>query len=291
MSYWWLAIRPKTIPASIGPILLGTALASTETQLNGLLFGLAILCAVALQIAVNLANDLFDGLSGVDTEARLGPARMVQSGFITPAAMAVALAIFTLLATLFGLTLAALTSWNLLFIGIACLLAVFAYSAGPAPLASMGLGEVTVLVFFGWIAVMGSYWLQTGELTVTAWLYGTSAGLFSVAILLVNNLRDIPTDLASGKLTLPARLGETRTRRLFVGVMIAALLVHLVAAWPCPWLMLLPAGLCLKPVLNLIRRIDSLRGRALNSLLAQTAQAGLIYCGASATLLMLLASP
>ncbi|MDO6804290.1 UbiA family prenyltransferase, partial [Wenyingzhuangia sp. 1_MG-2023] len=127
MSYWWLAIRPKTIPASIGPILLGTALASTETQLNGLLFGLAILCAVALQIAVNLANDLFDGLSGVDTEARLGPARMVQSGFITPAAMAVALAIFTLLATLFGLTLAALTSWNLLFIGIACLLAVFAY--------------------------------------------------------------------------------------------------------------------------------------------------------------------
>ena len=288
MSYWWLAIRPKTIPASIGPILLGTALASTETTINGLVFGLAILCAIALQIAVNLANDLFDGLNGVDTEARLGPARMVQSGFITPKAMAIALALFTLMAMLCGLTLAALTHWNLLLVGITCLLAVFAYSAGPLPLASVGLGEVTVLIFFGWVAVMGSYWLQTGELTLTALLYGTSAGLFSVAILLVNNLRDIPTDRASGKLTLPARLGEAGTRQLFLGVTAAALLIHLLAAWPQPWLMLIPVLLCLKPVLNLIRGIYSLSGGELNTLLAQTAKAALIYCGTSSALLVLL---
>ncbi|WP_036536046.1 1,4-dihydroxy-2-naphthoate polyprenyltransferase [Oceanobacter kriegii] len=286
VKYWLLAIRPRTIPASVGPVLLGTALASQTSSIHWPLFLLAMACAVLLQIAVNLANDLFDGLAGIDTAERLGPARMVSSGFISASAMSAALALFTLAAMAAGLMLAAMTDWALLWFGLACIAAVFAYSAGPLPLASAGLGEVAVLVFFGWVAVMGSYWLQTGELTPTSFLYGSSAGLFSVAILLVNNLRDIPTDQHTGKHTLAVRLGADRTVQLYQASLILALLIHVLVSLPNLLLAIVPPLLLTKAVTRLSKDISHTRGRALNPMLGRTAQTGLMYCVVTSLLLI-----
>ena len=287
MNYWWLAIRPKTIPASIGPVLLGSALAASGDSVDLLIFVLAALCAILLQIAVNLANDLFDGLAGVDTEERLGPARMVQSGFISVRAMSIGLALFTVAAMVCGLTLASLTDWRLLWFGLACVVAVFAYSAGPIPLASAGLGEVAVLVFFGWIAVMGSDWLQSNELSWTAFWYGTSAGLFSVAILLVNNLRDIPTDQHTGKHTLAVRLGANRTIALYRVVLLLALVIHMLISLPNLLLALVPVAVVAVPLLKLQQQISQVSGRALNPLLGKTAATGLLYCISSSLIMVL----
>ncbi|WP_221801730.1 1,4-dihydroxy-2-naphthoate polyprenyltransferase [Oceanobacter mangrovi] len=287
MNYWVQAIRPKTIPASIGPVLLGSALAANQQALDMGIFLLAMLCSVLLQIGVNLANDLFDGLGGIDTDERLGPARMVQSGFISPKSMIMALALCTLAAMATGVALAALTDWRLLWVGLLCILAVFAYSTGPLPLASKGLGEVAVLAFFGWVAVAGSYWLQTGEINSHALMYGTTAGLFSVAILLINNIRDIPTDSKAGKFTLAVRLGDKASRALFVASMVAALLLHLWISWPDYLLLLVPVLLCSPMVWSLSQRIFITQGRDMNDLLALTAKTGLLYCTACAIMLVL----
>jgi len=288
LHLWWQATRPKTLPASVGPVLLGMALASTQTDINTSLFLLTLLCAVALQIGVNLANDLFDGLSGVDGDDRLGPPRMVQSGQVTPAQMKIALALCTLIAAASGLMLVAHGGWMLLLIGVACLLGVFAYSAGPWPLASCGLGEVTVLVFFGWVAVMGSYFLQTGNVSLASFLFGTASGLFSAAMMLVNNLRDLPTDATAGKVTLAIRLGETLSRALYILMLILALVFHVLAANASAWHMLIPVLVCLKPVINLIVAIRTHLGQGLNDVLADTAKAGFLYCLSSAAVLAVL---
>ena len=173
LDRWILALRPKTLPASISPILLGSALAYSEASFNVLVFIVALLCAVFLQIAVNLANDLFDAQSGVDGVQRLGPVRVAQSGLISHSKLRIALYSTVSIAALLGLLLCGLSSWWLLLFGLASLLGVFLYSGGPYPLASHGLGEVTVLIFFGWLAVMGSYFVQTNALSVLALGYGS----------------------------------------------------------------------------------------------------------------------
>lgn len=285
--YWWLAMRPKTLPASISPILLGSALAASEGSLHAGIAITAIFCALFLQISVNLANDLFDGLSGVDTEERLGPARMVQSGFIAVPHMVIGLTICTILATLTGLFLAYHTNWQLLYIGLFCILAVFAYSAGPWPLASLGLGEIAVLIFFGWVAVMGSYFLQTETLSWQAWWYGTAAGLLNVAIMLVNNLRDIPTDQASGKLTLAVRLGDNNTRKLYQLLLILAMASHLLASWGDLWTGIVPLLICTPYIKIKINEIQKHTGRDLNQMIPGTAKLLLIYCITSVIFLFL----
>lgn len=288
LHLWWQAARPKTLPASVGPVLLGTALASTHTDIDISLFLLTLLCAIALQIGVNLANDLFDGLSGVDGEDRLGPPRMVQAGLITPAQMKIALMLCTLVAAGSGLILVAHGGWVLLLVGVACLLGVFAYSAGPWPLASCGLGEITVLVFFGWVAVMGSYFLQAGNISLAAFLLGSTSGLFSAAMMLVNNLRDRPTDQTAGKVTLAIRLGDARSRTLYALMLVLALVFHALAANTSAWHILIPILVCLKPVIDLIRAIRTHQGQGLNDVLANTAKAGFIYCLSSAAVLVVL---
>ena len=226
---WWEAARPRTLPASVAPVLVGTAAAErVGRDLADLRVGpflLAMLVALALQVAVNFANDYFDGVAGVDTEARVGPRRAVASGLVTPGEMKAAMLVALGVAGVAGLALAALAGWELLLVGVAALVATVGYSGGPRPYASAGLGEVFVFVFFGLVATVGSAYVQDERLTWLAVVAAVPMGLLATALLVVNNLRDIPTDREVGKVTLAVRLGEAGTRRLYVALVALALLV------------------------------------------------------------------
>lgn len=285
---WWAAARPKTLPASVSPILLGSALAFYDGDFKWVIFVLAMLCAIALQIAVNFANDWSDAKSGVDTDARLGPQRVMHQGLVTDRQMKIAMLMVALFALVTGLALIWLSHWSLLLFGLLSLLAVFAYSGGPYPLASHGLGEFTVFLFFGLLAVAGTYFAHTLQVSLAALGYATAAGLISAAIMLVNNLRDIETDTPAGKRTLAVRLGDQSTRRLYRGLLIAALIVHLVVSFPLSVWGVLPAILIAPMVRRRIQDGLTLQGRTLNTLLANTAKLELMYCLlASATLIAL----
>lgn len=242
-AVWWEAARPRTLPASVAPVLVGTAAslaavgATATTSSEAVLtraggfavrpvpFLLAMVVALALQVAVNFANDYFDGVGGVDTEARVGPRRAVASGLVPPARMKAAMLVALAVAGVAGLALAALAGWELLLVGVAAVLAAVGYSGGPRPYASAGLGEVFVFVFFGVVATVGSAYVQDEAITRLAVVASVPMGLLATALLVVNNLRDIPTDREVGKVTLAVRLGETATRRLYVGLVVAALVV------------------------------------------------------------------
>jgi 1,4-dihydroxy-2-naphthoate polyprenyltransferase len=235
------AARPRTLPAAVAPVLVGTAAAARP--LDDLAWGnalLALVVALALQVAVNYANDLFDGIRGVDTEARTGPRRAVASGLVTPATMRDAMIAALAVAGVAGLLLAWLVGWELLLVGLAAVLAALGYSGGPRPYASAGLGEVFVFVFFGLVATVGSAYVQDGTVTAAPLLAGVAMGAFATALLVVNNLRDIPSDAAVGKTTLAVRLGESRTRTLYLALVAVAylLLVPLVVMTSEGWLAL-----------------------------------------------------
>lgn len=275
---WLTAARPKTLPASISPILLGSALAWTDDSMRGVILILAIICAVALQVAVNFANDWSDARSGVDSGVRLGPQRVMHTGMASDRQMVIALILVSLVAAGSGLALVWLSHWSLLVFGVLSLLGVFAYSGGPFPLASHGLGEVTVFLFFGLLAVVGTYFAHTLNLSMTSFTYAAVAGLISAAIMLVNNLRDIPTDEPAGKRTLAVRLGESATRQLYKWLLVSALILHLVVSFTLGFWGLLPAVLIAPVIRNLIQSGHHLKGRELNGLLARTARLELIYC-------------
>lgn len=233
------AARPRTLPAAIAPVLVGTAAAATAPRdLSLVRAGLALTVALALQVAVNYANDLFDGLAGVDTEERRGPRRLVAAGVIAPGAMRRALAVALGVAALAGLALAVVVDLRLIAVGATAIVAALGYSGGRRPYASRGLGEVSVFVFFGLVATVGSAYVQDARLTALPVVASVPVGLVAVALLVVNNLRDLPTDAAVGKRTLAVRLGETGTRVLFVALIgtVPLWLVTLTAftgdAWP-----------------------------------------------------------
>ncbi|SFB86057.1 1,4-dihydroxy-2-naphthoate prenyltransferase [Marinospirillum celere] len=285
LFHWLLALRPKTLPASVAPILLGSALAASEGNFSGFIFWLAMICALSLQIAVNFANDLFDAASGVDTAERLGPVRVTQAGLIQPHQLKLGLAGILLLAVLSGLMLAAWVSWWLLPLGLASLLAALAYSGGPKPLASLGLGELLVLIFFGWVAVMGSYYLQSLSLNLEAFIYASLLGVWSASIMLVNNIRDRITDAKAAKRTLAVRLGDTHARRLYQGLLISGLSLHWLANPGLSQLSWLPLLLTSPLVLFLLWAIQRWQSRELNRLLALTALLVLIYALAQSWIL------
>ena len=275
------AARPRTLPAAVAPVVVGTFAAAAPTpELDVGRAGLALIVALSLQIAVNYANDYFDGVGGVDTEERAGPRRAVASGLITPSAMKVAIGVALLVAALAGLTLAWQVGWELLLVGAVAILATLGYSGGPKPYASYGLGEVMVFVFFGLVATAGSAYVQDGRLTLLPVLTAVPMGLFAVALLVANNLRDIPTDEQVGKATLAVKLGDRQTRVLF-GMLIAG-----------AYLSLAPIGLYaanlwfLVPLLSLwsARRAlaivrDAVTARALIPALAATSQTQLLFAG------------
>jgi 1,4-dihydroxy-2-naphthoate octaprenyltransferase len=255
VNVWVEAARPRTLPASAAPVLVGTAAGARD---GGLVLGhflLALLVALAVQVAVNYANDYFDGVRGVDTVTRAGPRRAVASGLVSPPNMLAAVAAALIVAAAAGIVLAALVSWWLLLVGLGSFIALLGYSGGPRPYASEGLGEIFVFIFFGLVATAGSAYVQHHNVPAAAWVAGVATGLLAVAILVVNNLRDVPTDAVAGKRTLAVRIGEARTRELFVlligaGLLLASVGVPVAAHSAWPVLAVLAVPLAREPVMT-----------------------------------------
>jgi len=248
---WWLGARPRTLGAGLVPVIVGTAAAGEVIWWR---FAAAALVAAGLQIGVNLANDYFDGVRGVDTNERVGPPRITQSGAANPRAVLGAALLSIAVAGFAGLALAIATRPELvLVVGGLGIIAALLYSGGPRPYAGLGLGEVMVFVFFGLVATCGTTFVMVETVTAASWWCAVVMGLLAVAILEANNIRDIATDEAAGKRTLAVRLGEQHARALYgtmvvgaFGTIVAGVLAHLLndsvgltqwglvglAAWP-----------------------------------------------------------
>ncbi len=235
MNRWLIGARPRTLPAAVVPVALGAASAVGEPLSEWWRAGLALVVSLALQVGVNYANDYSDGVRGTD-EVRVGPTRLVAGGLAS--AKSVKLAAFAAfgVAAVAGLVLAAVTSWWLVAVGAAAILAGWCYTGGPKPYGYLGLGEVFVFVFFGLVATAGSTYVVAERVNAVAWLAGCVAGCLACALLVVNNLRDIPTDREVGKLTMAVRLGDARTRSFYVFLLgVAFALVVVIAAVHRPW--------------------------------------------------------
>ncbi|GAA1922388.1 1,4-dihydroxy-2-naphthoate polyprenyltransferase [Nocardioides lentus] len=239
-SEWVQGARPRTLPAAVAPVLAGTGVAAWADGAVWWKALLAMVVSLALQVGVNYANDYSDGIRGTDAD-RVGPMRLVGSGAAEPGAVKrAAFAAFGVAAAA-GLVLAATTAWWLLAVGAVSVVAAWYYTGGSRPYGYAGLGEVMVFVFFGLVAVTGTTYVQTdrGEALGAALVAAVGIGALACAILVANNLRDVPTDRVAGKLTLAVRLGDARTRRLYAGLLAVALLALLgVAALTSPWALL-----------------------------------------------------
>ena len=273
MSVWIEAARPKTLSAAIAPVVVGTAAASGFIVWR---FLCALVVSLSLQIGVNFANDYFDGLRGVDTDARLGPRRAVASGLVTPARMRTAMLASFGVSGAAGLALAAAAGWELLIIGAAAFVAALAYSGGPRPYASRGLGEVSVFLFFGLAATAGSAYVQDERIVAAAVVSSIPLGLLASAILVTNNLRDLPTDAAAGKRTLAVRLGPERTRTLYRALALGGFpfLPVIAGLEDSPWPML--PFLALPLAVGAVKRV-AWEGRALVGALTATARLHMIF--------------
>ena len=285
---WLAGARPRTLPAAVSPVLAGTGVAAYADGDVWWKALLALVVALALQVAVNYANDYSDGIRGTDAD-RVGPMRLVGSGAATPAAVKRAAFLAFGVAAVAGLVLAATTAWWLVAIGLVSVLAAWFYTGGSKPYGYLGLGEVMVFVFFGLVAVMGTTYVQTedGEWAALAPSLGAAVGVgaLACAILVANNLRDIPTDTIAGKRTLAVVLGDRRTRVLYVGlVVLAAAAVVAVAALTTWWVLvglgfLMLAGPAARTVLG------GATGPGLIPVLQQTGMAELLWAALAAAAL------
>lgn len=280
LRVWWLAARPKTLPAAAAPVLVGSACAAAAGGFRPLVALAALLGALLLQVAANFANDVFDFEKGADTAARLGPTRAVQAGWVSARAMRRALWMVLLLALGVGAYLVSVAGPVLLLIGLVCILAAVGYTGGPYPLGYHGLGDVCVFIFFGLVAVAGTSFVQLGYVPVIAWLASVPVGCLTTLILIVNNVRDFETDAAAGKRTLVVRFGRRFGVLEYRALLAVSYLVPLyfafasgLGAWALLPLASLPVGL------RLARRLELERGPALNPVLAQTARLLFIFGG------------
>ena len=275
---WLLASRPRTLPAALAPIIVGSALAFDAGALHPPSMCAALAVALLLQVAANLANDAFDHARGTDDAGRLGPLRVTQQGLLSYRQVLAGTALVTALAVVVGGYLVYRGGWPVLLIGVAAILAMLAYTGGPLPLGYHGLGEVAVFIFFGLIGVAGSYYVQALALPADALLLSLPVGALIVAILVVNNLRDIETDARAGKRTLAVRLGA-RASVIEYASLIAGAYLLLPVFWvlDAPTLWWLMPWLSLPLAVRLVRAIGHERGRPLNRRLAQTAQLALLF--------------
>ncbi|MBD1388586.1 1,4-dihydroxy-2-naphthoate octaprenyltransferase [Neiella sp. HB171785] len=272
-------MRPKTLPAALAPIAVAAAIAVSHSASPRYdLIALAFICALALQILVNFANDYFDAKSGVDTVERKGPVRATQSGLISEREMVVGIVIASLVSIVTGLPLMWAGGVTFVGLGLLCIVAALAYSGGPFPLASHGLGEATVFVFFGLVAVVGGSYLFTGQLLDIAWWQAFIVGGPISAIMLVNNTRDIETDRKANKLTLAVRLGRRHSEQLFSLLVMTPAIASCIA-WGlslAPWHWLLASVATIPLAMRLTRSFHSSDASELNSVLAATAQYSLL---------------
>lgn len=278
---WLLAIRPKTLPAAIAPVVLGTGIAAARGVMAPLPATAALVGALLIQIATNLANDYFDFVKGVDTDDRLGPTRVVQAGILAPEAVFRATLATLGAALLVGVYLVWVGGVPILVIGLAALVCALAYTGGPFPLADHGLGDAFVFVFFGLVAVGGTYWVQAGAIDGHVLLAGAGMGALATAILVVNNLRDRDTDERAGKRTLAVRLGEARTRLEYALLLAGAGLVPIVGVVLLGWsgwtlLGTVALAMALHPLVTVFTFVDP---RELNAALGGTARAAAWYAG------------
>jgi 1,4-dihydroxy-2-naphthoate polyprenyltransferase len=253
-AQWVAGARLRTLPAALAPVLVGTGTAAALDGFRPLPALLALVVALALQIGVNYANDYSDGRRGTDTD-RVGPMRLVGSGAAAPRQVLIAAFLAFGVGDLAGLGLAALSSWWLVAVGAVCIVAAWTYTGGPIPYGYRALGEVFVFVFFGPVAVVGTTYVQTLTLPALAFAVSVPIGLLIVAILVVNNLRDIDGDAAVGKRTLAVLLGGRATRLVFVGLFVVAFAVIAAVGVPRPWVLLalLASPLAVPPARTVLR--------------------------------------
>jgi len=276
---WLLAIRPQTLPVSVGPVLVGIAAGSAEGGSRPAAAAAALLVALLLQIAANLANDLFDFRSGADTGNRLGPPRAAALGLLSGRELVAGIALVVALAALGGLVLVVIGGPVILVLGFAAIVSLLAYSGGPWPYGYHGLGEVFVFIFFGVVAVAGTAYLQTDRWEPLSFVTAIPMGCLVTAVLVVNNLRDISTDAATGKRTLAVRIGERGTQieyGVLLAVAYAVPVVLLVGRWlnVAALLPLLSAPLAM-PLLRTV--FASGDPRRLNPVLRGTARLALFF--------------
>ena len=279
MGAWFLATRPKTLPAALAPVMVGTALAVADGRFSFYPAIAALAGALLLQIGVNLANDYFDYIKGIDTEERLGPMRVTQSGLISPTTVRRGMLLTFALVMLVGVYLIYVAGWPLLVVGVAAIASALAYSGGRFPLASAGLGDLFVFLFFGLVAVSGTYYVQALSLSTMVVVASIPVGFLITAIIVVNNLRDIDTDRAAGKLTLAVRLGRKWSCREYVMLVVGAYVFPLyygLSEGGSLWI-LLPL-LSLPAAFSLVIKIYRTSGSEMNVLLARTALLSLVFC-------------
>jgi 1,4-dihydroxy-2-naphthoate octaprenyltransferase len=272
MNPWILAARPRTLGAAVIPVLAGVALAFSAGSLDPLATLLIAACAVLIQIATNYFNDAIDHAKGADTAERLGPTRVTSSGMLAPRTVMTGGAVCLFLATVLAIPLVLHGGWPIVVIGIFSLFFAYAYTGGPCPLAYLGLGEIFVVLFFGVIAVAGTFYLNTLEWSYASLLAGLQIGLHSSVLLAVNNLRDIESDRAANKRTLAARFGLTFAQRENAALVMTPFVLGI--AWlPLGffWAFLLP--LMTLPLAWWLTRacLDAQPDRSVNQLLAQAA--------------------
>jgi 1,4-dihydroxy-2-naphthoate octaprenyltransferase len=277
---WVMAARIRTLPAAVAPVLVGTSLALGAEHFHPVTFVAALLGAIFIQVGTNLSNDYSDARRGADTEDRLGPVRVTAGGLVPPRQVLVATYVTFGLALGCGVYLIVVAGWGLLIVGAASILAGVLYTGGPRPYGYEGLGEVFVFLFFGIVAVSGSYYVQVQSLPWEAFVCAVPVGLLASAILVVNNVRDLETDRRAGKRTLAVRLGRERTRILYVAMLAGAFIVAPLP-WPLGsmecWLLLpwvaIPLALAVTKVVR--SRVD---GPSLNGALAKTGALQLAFC-------------
>jgi 1,4-dihydroxy-2-naphthoate octaprenyltransferase len=280
MRIWLMASRPRTLPAAIAPVLVGTSLAVAQGIFHPLAFFAAMLGSIFIQIGTNLANDYSDARRGTDTEERLGPVRVTAGGLAPPRQVLLATYVTFGLAVLCGVYLTVVAGPELLLVGVASILAGVLYTGGPRPYGYEGLGELFVFLFFGVVAVVGSYYVQIQRLPWEAFALSVPVGLLAAAVLVVNNVRDLETDRRAGKRTLAVRMGREPTRALYAA-MVAAAFVWALVPWLAgslgPWLLLtwLAAPLAVPIVQTVRERTD---GPSLNGALARTGLLLLVFC-------------
>jgi len=280
LRIWLMAARPKTLPVGLAPVLVGTALAGTAGVFHALRFLAALLGALLIQVGANLSNDYSDARRGADAEDRLGPVRVTAGGLVPPRQVLIATYVSFALAILCGAYLVAVAGWQLLLVGGASIVAGVLYTGGPRPYGYEGLGEVFVFLFFGIVAVAGSFFVQTGHLVWEAFALAVPVGLLAAAVLVVNNVRDIEGDRRAGKRTLAVRLGRERTRTLF-----AAMVYGAYALTPVTWLLgpldawLLAPALSLPLAAPVVRAVRAhVDGPSLNEALAGAGRLELVFC-------------
>ena len=276
---WLAGARPRTLPAAVVPVLVGTACAAGEVDLVAWRAVAALVVALALQVATNYSNDYSDGVRGTDSaERRVGPLRLVGSGLVPPGQVKRAAFLAFGVAGAAGFALALAVGWELLAVGVAAIAAGWFYTGGPRPYGYLGLGEAFVFTFFGVVATAGSAYVQEERLSGLALAASVPVGLLATALLVVNNLRDIPGDTVSGKRTLAVRLGDARTRWFYVGLLVGAVVcIPLIAGLggrPAAILALAAIPLA-RPAVLAVLRGD--RGPALIPVLVATGRVQLIF--------------